>query len=50
MYDHRLSSIFGFYGELGSATVKGNARDDAEGMVDDRLWSYMFGARIRLGG
>jgi hypothetical protein len=45
-----LSSIFGFYGELGSATVKGNARDDAEGMVDDRLWSYMFGARIRLGG
>ena len=34
----------------GSATVKGNARDDAEGMVDDRLWSYMFGARIRLGG
>jgi len=45
-----ISSVFGFYGELGSATVKGNARDDAEGMVDDRLWSYMFGARIRLGG
>jgi hypothetical protein len=45
-----LSSVFGFYGELSSAAVKGNARDDAEGFVDDRLWSYMFGARIRLGG
>jgi len=45
-----FSSIFGIYGEFGSVAVKGPAKDDAEGSVDDRLTSFLFGARVRLGG
>jgi hypothetical protein len=45
-----LSSVFGFYGEFGSAAVKGPARDDEDGAVDDRMTSVLFGARIRIGG
>ena len=45
-----LSSVFAFYGEVGSASIKGTAKDDAEGVVDDRMTYYMFGGRIRIGG
>ena len=45
-----LSSIFGFYGEVGNTAIKGPAEDGADGSVDDRMWSYSFGGRIRLGG
>lgn len=45
-----FSSIFGIYGEFNSSQVKGVAEDDEEGLVDDRLTSFLFGARIRLGG
>jgi hypothetical protein len=45
-----FSSVFGLYGEVGIAGIKGPAKDDAEGSVDDRLTSFVVGARIRLGG
>jgi len=45
-----LSSVLAFYGEFGSAQVKGPAQDNQEGAVDDRLTYYMFGGRIRIGG
>ncbi len=45
-----FSSVFGLYGEFGSAAVKGSAKDDAEGSVDDRLTYVLFGARVRVGG
>ena len=45
-----LSSVFGFYGEFGTASVKGTAKDDEEGVVDDRATYVLFGARVRLGG
>ena len=45
-----FSSVFGLYGEFGSSAVKGSARDDAEGAVDDRLTYVLFGARLRIGG
>jgi hypothetical protein len=45
-----LSSVFGFYGEFSSAAVKGPAEDDEEGSVDDRLTSFLFGVRLRIGG
>jgi hypothetical protein len=45
-----LSSVLGFYGEFGSASIKGNAKDDQEGVVDDRMTYVLFGGRIRIGG
>ena len=45
-----FSSVFGLYGEVGTTGVKGPAEDNAEGAVDDRLTSFLFGARVRLGG
>jgi hypothetical protein len=45
-----LSSVFGFYGEFGTASVKGTAKDDEEGVIDDRATYVLFGARVRLGG
>jgi hypothetical protein len=45
-----FSSVFGLYGEFGSAAVKGPARDDADGAVDDRLTYVLFGGRLRIGG
>jgi hypothetical protein len=45
-----LSSVFGFYGEFGSAAIKGSALDDEDGSVDDRLTYVLFGARVRIGG
>jgi hypothetical protein len=45
-----FSSVFGIYGEFNSSAVKGPADDDADGLVDDRMMSFLFGARVRLGG
>ena len=45
-----ISSVFGLYGEFVSSAVKGSARDESEGAVDDRVTSFLFGARVRLGG
>ena len=45
-----LSSVLGFYGEFGSAAVKGQADDNAEGSVDDRMLYILVGGRVRLGG
>jgi hypothetical protein len=45
-----LSSVFAFYGEFGSAQVKGTAQDNQDGSVNDRLTYYLFGGRIRIGG
>jgi hypothetical protein len=45
-----FSSVFGLYGEFGSSAVKGSARDDVDGAVDDRLTYVLFGARLRIGG
>jgi len=45
-----LSSVFGFYGEVGTAAIKGSALDDEEGAVDDRMNYILFGARLRIGG
>jgi hypothetical protein len=45
-----LSSVFGFYGEFNSAAIKGTAKDDEDGSVDDRQTSVLFGVRVRIGG
>lgn len=45
-----FSSVFGIYGEFNNSSVKGPAEDDEDGLVDDRMWSFLFGARVRLGG
>ena len=45
-----FSSVFGLYGEFGSAALKGSAEDGADGSVDDRLTYVLFGGRIRIGG
>ena len=44
-----FSSVFGLYGEFGSSAVKGDARDNTEGAVDDRLTYVLFGARVHIG-
>jgi hypothetical protein len=46
-----FSSSFGIYGEVGRAAIKGPAIDeDVEGLIDDRMTTILFGARIRIGG
>lgn len=45
-----LSSVFAFYGEVGNVGVKGKADDDEEGQYDDRMWTFLGGIRVRLGG
>jgi hypothetical protein len=37
------------YAEGGRAALKGPAVDDAEGAADERVTSFMFGVRIRIG-
>jgi hypothetical protein len=44
-----LTSAFALYGEFARAALKGGARDDAEGALDDSLTSVVFGARVRIG-
>ncbi len=38
------------YGEANYGALKGGARDDGEGELDDRITTLGFGLRIRLGG
>jgi hypothetical protein len=38
----------GIYGEVGRLALKGAARDDAEGEMDDGLTSVLFGMRFRI--
>jgi hypothetical protein len=45
-----LTSRFALYGEFARASLKGAARDDAEGNLNDSLTSIVFGARVRIGG
>ena len=44
-----ISTWLAIYGEAGRTAMKGEFRD-AEGILDDTLTSYLFGARIRIGG
>jgi hypothetical protein len=44
-----LASVLAFYIEGGRAALKGAARGEAEGVLDDRRTFFVAGARIRLG-
>jgi hypothetical protein len=44
-----VSSWLAFYGDVGQTSIKGEVKD-AEGLIDDRLRTYTFGARVRIGG
>jgi hypothetical protein len=44
-----FSSVLGLYGEFGSSAIKGSARDNTDGAVDDRLTYVLFGGRVRIG-
>ena len=44
-----VSSWLGIYGEFGRAALKGNARDDREGSIDERFTSVVVGARVHIG-
>lgn len=37
------------FGEFGFTKLKGTDLDEGEGLLDDRAWSLMVGARVRLG-
>lgn len=41
---------FALYGEVARTALKGPARDDKEGALDERVNVILFGARFRLGG
>jgi hypothetical protein len=41
---------FAIYGEANYGALKGGARDDGEGEMDERISAIRFGIRIRLGG
>jgi hypothetical protein len=45
-----LSRSFALYGEANYGALKGGARDDGDGKLDDRITALKFGIRIRLGG
>ena len=45
-----LSRSFALYGEGNYGALKGGARDDGEGELDERITSLKVGIRIRLGG
>lgn len=45
-----LSRSFALYGEANYGSLKGGARDDGEGELDERITALKFGIRIRLGG
>jgi hypothetical protein len=47
-----FSSAFAVYGEVGRVALKGPSREDenAEGVVDDRMTTLLFGIRLRIGG
>ncbi|HEY7498872.1 MAG TPA: hypothetical protein VH740_10180 [Vicinamibacterales bacterium] len=47
-----FSPTFAVYGELGRASLKGPSRESetAEGVIDDRMTTVLFGIRLRVGG
>ncbi len=45
-----LSRSFALYGEANYGALKGGARDDGEGELDERITTLKFGIRLRLGG
>jgi hypothetical protein len=47
-----FSPTFALYGELGRVSLKGPSRESetAEGTVDDRMTTILFGVRLRIGG
>jgi hypothetical protein len=44
-----VSPTIGIYGEFTRAALKGNARDDREGSIDDRFTSVFAGLRVHIG-
>jgi hypothetical protein len=44
-----VTSKFAIYGDAGWATLKGDAVDDGEGLLDERLNFVVAGVRVRLG-
>jgi hypothetical protein len=44
-----LKSSFGLYAEGAWVSLKGNARDDADGATDDRVIYFVLGGRVRIG-
>lgn len=44
-----VSRPFALYAEAGRFALKGRARDDADGELDDRLLAVVIGARLRIG-
>lgn len=45
-----ITPWLGFYGDAGRAVLRGDALEGAEGSIDDRATSFIFGARLRIGG
>jgi hypothetical protein len=44
-----ISPWLAFYGDVGETSLKADIKE-AEGRIDDRLRTYTFGARVRIGG
>jgi hypothetical protein len=44
-----MKPSFAIFGEFGRAVLKGDALDDEEGGLDERLTYVLFGARVRIG-
>jgi hypothetical protein len=44
-----ISSRIGVYGEFGRGVMKGSARDDREGSIDERFTSVFGGIRLHIG-
>lgn len=38
-----------FYGDVSFTSLKGGAIDDSEGSINDRITSFMFGAKVKIG-
>ena len=45
-----VSRSVAIYGDVSYSRLKGGARDDGEGEMDDKMTSVRVGLRIRLGG
>lgn len=45
-----IKPSFGLYGEVTRAVLKGNALDDEEGAIDERMTLYTVGVKVRIGG
>jgi len=44
-----VAPAFAFYGEAGSAGIKGKAEVVEQGEIDNRVWLFTAGIRIKLG-